>query len=79
MTEARQSEGLHGFSGRAVTLIRWYQLMAPARARGTCRFTPTCSEYTIRSIEKYGVVRGCARGLRRVVRCRPPNGGVDEP
>jgi putative membrane protein insertion efficiency factor len=66
-------------SQAAVSLIRLYQRVAPATVRGTCRFTPTCSEYTIRSIEKYGVVKGVARGLRRVLRCHAPNGGVDEP
>jgi uncharacterized protein len=66
-------------SARAVSLIRLYQRNAPAVTRGRCRFTPTCSEYTIRSIEEYGVVRGTMRGLRRLSRCRPPHGGVDEP
>jgi putative component of membrane protein insertase Oxa1/YidC/SpoIIIJ protein YidD len=33
----------------------------------------------IRSLETHGVVRGGYRGFRRILRCRPPNGGVDEP
>jgi putative membrane protein insertion efficiency factor len=66
-------------SGAVVALIRFYQRAAPAAVRGTCRFTPTCSEYTIRSIEKYGAFRGVGRGFRRLLRCHAPNGGVDEP
>jgi putative membrane protein insertion efficiency factor len=66
-------------SSRMVALIRVYQSVAPAQTRGLCRFTPTCSEYAVLAIEKYGVVRGSIRGLTRVLRCRPPNGGVDEP
>jgi putative membrane protein insertion efficiency factor len=66
-------------SSKVVALIRSYQRWAPASVRGSCRFTPTCSEYTILSIQKYGVTKGVARGLRRVFRCRPPNEGIDEP
>ncbi|KUK75971.1 MAG: Putative membrane protein insertion efficiency factor [candidate division WS6 bacterium 34_10] len=36
-----------------------------------CKFTPTCSEYTYESIDKYGVFKGGAMGLKRVVRCNP--------
>lgn len=60
-------------------MIRFYQRVAPTSVRGTCRFTPTCSEYMIGAIEKYGVFRGVGRGFRRLLRCHAPNGGVDEP
>ena len=66
-------------SSRAVALIRSYQRLAPTGVRGSCRFTPTCSVYAIVSIETYGLVRGLSRALRRILRCRPPNGGIDEP
>ncbi len=36
-----------------------------------CKFTPTCSEYTYESIDKYGVFKGGAMGFKRVVRCNP--------
>jgi putative membrane protein insertion efficiency factor len=36
-----------------------------------CKFTPTCSEYTYQSIEKYGVIKGSRMGLKRVIRCNP--------
>lgn len=38
---------------------------------GTCVFYPTCSEYTIHAIEKYGVVKGIYKGTKRIVRCHP--------
>lgn len=63
----------------AVALIRVYQRVAPQSLRAACRFTPTCSEYTIGAILKYGALRGVTGGLRRILRCRPPFGGVDEP
>jgi uncharacterized protein len=66
-------------SDALISVIRFYQRIAPAAVRGTCRFTPTCSEYAIRSIEKYGPFRGGWRAARRILRCRAPNGGIDEP
>lgn len=39
--------------------------------KNTCRFFPTCSEYTIQAVEKYGVLKGLYKGFRRVLRCHP--------
>lgn len=36
-----------------------------------CRFTPTCSEYTIEALEKYGALKGLALGTRRFLSCHP--------
>lgn len=70
-------------SGGSVSLIvaaiRCYQKLAPERVRGSCRFTPTCSEYTILCIQKHGLIRGLNKSLRRLLACRPPNGGTDHP
>ena len=62
--------------------IEWiliYQKHAPERIRQSCLFTPSCSEYMRLAIEKYGTVRGVAKGIRRLCRCHQPNGGVDLP
>lgn len=46
---------------------------------GYCRFCPTCSEYAYQAIDKYGIFRGGALGLWRIMRCNPWNpGGEDE-
>lgn len=60
-------------------LVRLYQCYAPDSMRLSCRFTPSCSEYMILSIEKYGVLKGVAKGVNRISRCHAPNGGVDYP
>ena len=60
-------------------LIFLYQRFAPASVRKVCLFTPSCSEYMRLSVLKYGVWRGVWKGLRRLRRCHPPNGGIDEP
>ena len=53
---------------------RWISPLLPA----ACRFRPTCSEYTMEAVEKFGVVRGLGKGLRRLLRCHPfHEGGFD--
>lgn len=43
-----------------------------------CRFTPSCSQYTIEAIEKYGFLKGGIMGARRLLRCHPfSKGGFD--
>ncbi|MEN3014567.1 MAG: membrane protein insertion efficiency factor YidD [bacterium] len=45
-----------------------------------CRYYPSCSEYMILSIEKYGLIKGILKGLIRIVRCNPlGKGGIDYP
>ncbi|MBI2448246.1 membrane protein insertion efficiency factor YidD [Candidatus Microgenomates bacterium] len=43
------------------------------RRRIQCRFYPTCSDYAILAIEKYGVTMGTRKALNRINRCRPDN------
>lgn len=62
-----------------IGLISIYQKLAPNRVRALCLFTPCCSEYMQLAVQKYGVIRGVTKGIRRIRRCRPPEGGVDFP
>ena len=59
-------------------LIRFYRKnLSPARPP-CCRFIPTCSEYAMQAIEKYGAVKGSWLALRRLLRCHPfHKGGYD--
>ena len=63
-----------------IAVLRGYQLvMSPLLGRN-CRFQPTCSQYCIESLRRYGVVRGCWKGVCRIVRCHPWHpGGYDPP
>ena len=56
-----------------------YKVLAPMKVRRRCVFTPTCSTYMIMAIVKYGLVVGVYKGIRRLLRCHPPNGGEDYP
>jgi uncharacterized protein len=47
--------------------------------RGQCRFTPTCSQYAIDAIEKYGAWRGSIKAMRRILRCHPWGGKGYDP
>lgn len=62
-----------------ITLIILYQKYAPEKIRSACLFEPCCSEYMKQAILKYGVISGTFRGIKRILRCRYPNGGIDEP
>ena len=57
-------------------MVRCYQIgISPfIGGRAACRFTPTCSEYTRQSIQKYGLIRGIWMGLKRISHCRPGGG-----
>ena len=62
-----------------ICLVRIYQRYAPDSIRDKCRFEPSCSEYMILSLEKYGVVKGLAKGVKRLTRCNINGGGFDYP
>ena len=63
-----------------IALIRIYQFMLSPLLGNVCRFEPSCSRYMVASLRKYGLLRGLARGLRRLSRCHPWNpGGYDPP
>ena len=63
----------------AIHAIHFYQRVAPQGLRDACRFHPTCSNYSIMAIEKFGTVKGMAKSVSRLWRCRPPHGGIDLP
>ena len=68
------------FSKRAaICLVKIYQRYAPARIRKKCRFEPSCSEYMLLSLEKYGFWKGAFKGLGRIKRCHNKDGGFDYP
>ncbi len=62
-----------------VGAVRVYQWTLSPLLGPHCRFHPTCSQYFILAVEKYGVIRGTLRGLARIARCHPFHPGGDDP
>lgn len=63
-----------------LALIRLYQkVVSPSLPPDTCRFYPTCSHYGYQAIYKYGVFKGTAMAVWRVLRCNPFNPGGYDP
>lgn len=63
-----------------VALVRLYQWMFSPLVGRRCRFTPSCSEYMVQAVRKYGALCGAWRGLLRICRCHPWHpGGFDPP
>jgi uncharacterized protein len=61
-------------------MVRFYQRAISPLLGNNCRFSPTCSQYMIEAIEKYGVLRGVWKGTKRICRCHPfTPGGYDPP
>jgi putative membrane protein insertion efficiency factor len=59
-------------------LIRLYQRWISPMFPNTCRFHPSCSQYTYEAIEKYGLFKGTMLGAWRILRCNPySKGGFD--
>ena len=62
----------------ALGLIRMYQVTISRALPSSCRYTPTCSEYTAEAITRYGIFKGIWMGTRRILRCNPwHEGGYD--
>ena len=63
-----------------IGIVRVYQWTLSPFIGRQCRFAPTCSEYFIGAVRKYGAVVGSWRGVRRILRCHPWHpGGYDPP
>lgn len=63
----------------AIWLIRVYQVTISPLFPSTCRFYPSCSDYAVQAIGKYGLVRGGAKACRRILRCHPFSPGGYDP
>jgi len=63
----------------AMALIRGYQRFISPGLPPSCRFHPSCSQYTLEAVERYGFLKGGWLGARRLIRCHPFNPGGHDP
>ncbi|QQS49529.1 MAG: membrane protein insertion efficiency factor YidD [Acidobacteriota bacterium] len=63
----------------AVGMLRGYKFIISPLLPPACRFTPTCSEYAVEAISKYGVLKGSLLGMKRILRCHPFSAGGYDP
>lgn len=70
---------LFQLSSIIVWCVKCYQRFAPTSVRSMCRFEPSCSEYMIQAIKKYGAIKGSIKGINRIYRCANKDGGFDYP
>lgn len=60
-------------------LFKFYQLCISPLKPSCCRFTPTCSQYAIEALRKYGPLKGLWLALKRICRCHPWGGSGYDP
>ena len=62
-----------------ITLVRGYQICISPLIGRHCRFHPSCSQYCILAVQKYGILSGLWRSTNRICRCHPWNSGGHDP
>ncbi|OZG49172.1 membrane protein insertion efficiency factor YidD [Bombiscardovia coagulans] len=66
-------------SRACIRCLRWYQGHISPLSPPSCRYYPSCSQYAVNAVERFGAVRGTALALLRLLRCRPWSpGGIDD-
>ncbi len=60
-------------------LIKFYQRCISPLTPASCRFTPTCSQYALEAIKKYGPIKGGFLSIKRILRCNPWGGSGYDP
>ncbi|WP_397385660.1 membrane protein insertion efficiency factor YidD [Paenimyroides ceti] len=54
-----------------IFLIRFYQICISPFTPASCRYTPTCSQYTLEALKKHGLLKGGWLGIKRITSCHP--------
>jgi conserved hypothetical protein YidD len=62
-----------------ILVIKFYKKYISPLKQPSCRFYPTCSQYALDAIEKYGAVKGTFLAVKRISRCHPFNKGGYDP
>jgi hypothetical protein len=62
-----------------IWLVRFYQAAISPYLPPSCRYTPTCSQYTVEALKKHGIIKGGWLSIKRIVSCNPWGGHGHDP
>lgn len=62
-----------------IGLVKFYQHFISPLTPSVCRYSPTCSQYTLEALQKYGPFKGTWLGIKRIARCQPWGGSGYDP
>ncbi|HSQ47811.1 MAG TPA: membrane protein insertion efficiency factor YidD [Lutibacter sp.] len=62
-----------------IWLVRFYQAAISPYLPSSCRYSPTCSQYTVEALKKYGIFKGGWLSIKRIVSCNPWGGHGHDP
>lgn len=62
-----------------VILVRFYQIFISPLKPPTCRYSPTCSQYTLEALKKHGLLKGGKLAVKRIMSCHPFGGSGYDP
>ena len=62
-----------------VMLVRFYQIFISPLKPPTCRYSPTCSRYTLEALKKHGLLKGGKLAVKRIMSCHPFGGSGYDP
>jgi len=62
-----------------IIIIKIYQVLISPLFQSSCRYTPTCSHYTVEALKKYGLFKGGWLGIKRISKCHPWGGSGHDP
>ena len=62
-----------------IMFVRFYQTAISPHTPPSCRYTPTCSQYAIEALQKYGAIKGSWLTFKRLMRCHPWGGSGYDP
>jgi hypothetical protein len=63
----------------AVAILKGYQSYISPMLGSNCRFSPTCSNYAIEAINRFGLIKGSWLACKRILKCHPLNAGGEDP
>ena len=62
-----------------VIIIKLYQFVISPLTPPSCRYSPTCSQYALEALKKYGIIKGVSLTFKRIIKCHPWGGSGYDP